>query len=71
MTTRRWSAVLAAVLTVAGGGGGADDTALSGEETLVVGAALSLAGKLAREGVLTKEGHQYCEEGAERARVGG
>jgi branched-chain amino acid transport system substrate-binding protein len=62
MTARWWSAALAAVLSVAGCGGGGENTSSSGEDALRVGAALSLSGKLAREGVLTKEGYQYCEE---------
>ncbi len=64
MTSRRWSAALAAVLVVTGCGGGGGSASSSGQETktLAVGAALSLTGKLAREGVLTREGYQYCEE---------
>jgi len=38
-----------------GSGGGASDT-------LTLGAALSLTGKLAREGVLTKEGYSVCQD---------
>ncbi|HEY3238840.1 MAG TPA: amino acid ABC transporter substrate-binding protein [Acidimicrobiia bacterium] len=64
MTTRWRSTALAAVLVVTGcgGGDGSDTGSSSGEDTLKVGAALSLTGKLAREGALTKEGYQYCEE---------
>jgi branched-chain amino acid transport system substrate-binding protein len=62
MTARWWSAALAAVLVVTGCGGGGDTGSTSDDDTLAVGAALSLSGKLAREGVLTKEGYQYCEE---------
>jgi len=40
-----------------GGGGGGTETAKGG--TLTFGAALSLTGSLAREGILTKEGYEY------------
>ncbi|MGH9042080.1 MAG: amino acid ABC transporter substrate-binding protein [Acidimicrobiia bacterium] len=63
MTTRWWSAALATVLVAGGcGGDGGDSGASADEPTIAVGAALSLSGKLAREGVLTQEGYQYCEE---------
>ena len=67
MRTPRWRATLTAVLLVAGCGGGGDDEQGTDEdppapETVTVGAALSLTGKLAREGRLTMEGYQYCEE---------
>ena len=64
MTSRRWSAALAAVLVVTGcgGGGGGGGDASPDKPRLKVGAALSLTGKLAREGILTKEGYDYCQE---------
>ena len=39
-----------------GGGGGGDS------DTVVFGAAMSLTGSLAREGQLTKEGYQLCQQ---------
>ena len=55
--------VTAAALALAGcgskgeGGGGSSDG-----DTLTIGASLSLTGSLAREGELTKEGYQLCQE---------
>ncbi|MGH8994227.1 MAG: amino acid ABC transporter substrate-binding protein [Acidimicrobiia bacterium] len=64
MTARWRSMALALVLlgTGCGGGGGEEAGSAPADTTLPVGAALSLTGKLAREGVLTKEGYQHCEE---------
>ncbi|MDQ3890770.1 MAG: amino acid ABC transporter substrate-binding protein [Actinomycetota bacterium] len=57
------SLVLALALSAAGcgGGGGGGDGGGSGSETLQIGAALSLTGSLSREGVLTKQGYQLCQ----------
>jgi branched-chain amino acid transport system substrate-binding protein len=52
---------LAAGCGKGGGGGGGGDEALSGGK-LNVGAALSLTGSLAKEGLLTKQGYQYCQD---------
>lgn len=56
--------ITASSLVVAGCGskGEAKSTGAAGSKTLAIGAALSLTGKLAREGVLTKEGYQLCQE---------
>jgi branched-chain amino acid transport system substrate-binding protein len=42
-----------------GSGGGSEGVE---GNTLTFGAALSLTGQLSREGILTKEGYQYCEQ---------
>jgi branched-chain amino acid transport system substrate-binding protein len=52
-------AVLAAGCGGGGGGGGGGQA--SGTETLRIGAALSLTGSLSREGILTKQGYQLCQ----------
>ena len=56
--------ITASSLVVAGCGskGEAKSTGAAGSKTLAIGASLSLTGKLAREGVLTKEGYQLCQE---------
>lgn len=56
--------ITASSLVVAGCGskGEAKSTGAAGSGTLAIGASLSLTGKLAREGVLTKEGYQLCQE---------
>ena len=41
---------------------GASDTAAQPTETLTLGAALSLTGKLSREGTLTRDGYELCKE---------
>ncbi|MEO8322659.1 MAG: ABC transporter substrate-binding protein, partial [Actinomycetota bacterium] len=43
------------------GGDGGEASGVKGD-TLMFGAALSLTGQLAREGVLTKEGYDYCKK---------
>jgi branched-chain amino acid transport system substrate-binding protein len=48
-----------------GGGSGKNEPGQAGGgsgDTLTVGAALSLTGKLAREGILTREGYDHCAE---------
>jgi len=56
--------ITASSLVVAGCGskGEAKSTNAAGTGTLAIGASLSLTGKLAREGVLTQEGYQLCQE---------
>jgi branched-chain amino acid transport system substrate-binding protein len=56
--------ITASSLVVAGCGskGEATSTSSAGSGTLAIGASLSLTGKLAREGVLTQEGYQLCQE---------
>ncbi len=56
--------ITASSLVVAGCGskGEATSTSAAGSGTLAIGASLSLTGKLAREGVLTQEGYQLCQE---------
>jgi branched-chain amino acid transport system substrate-binding protein len=56
-------AVAVAVVVLAGACGGEDrEGQAGGKGTVTVGAALSLTGKLAREGILTREGYDYCAE---------
>jgi len=56
--------ITATSLVVAGCGskGEATSTGAAASGTLTIGAAVSVTGKLAREGVLTKEGYQLCQE---------
>jgi len=56
--------ITASSLVVAGCGskGEATSTSSAGSGTLAIGASISLTGKLAREGVLTQEGYQLCQE---------
>jgi branched-chain amino acid transport system substrate-binding protein len=56
--------VLAATVVATAGCGskGAAGTGGSDSDTVVVGASLSLTGSLAREGQLTKEGYQLCQQ---------
>ncbi|HEY8821567.1 MAG TPA: amino acid ABC transporter substrate-binding protein [Dermatophilaceae bacterium] len=56
--------ITASSLVVAGCGskGDATSTSSAGSGTLAIGASISLTGKLAREGVLTQEGYQLCQE---------
>lgn len=56
--------ITASSLVVAGCGskGEAKSTGAAASGTLTIGAAVSVTGKLAREGVLTKEGYQLCQE---------
>ncbi|MEP7369490.1 MAG: amino acid ABC transporter substrate-binding protein [Dermatophilaceae bacterium] len=56
--------ITASSLVVAGcsSKGAATSTGSAASETLTIGAAVSVTGKLAREGVLTKEGYQLCQE---------
>lgn len=56
------TAGVVAALVVGSGCGGGPDPGMGGGDRLTVGAALSLTGKLSREGVLTKEGYEYCAE---------
>jgi branched-chain amino acid transport system substrate-binding protein len=57
-------AITASSLVVAGCGskGEATSTSSAGSGTLAIGASLSLTGALAREGQLTKEGYQLCQD---------
>ena len=63
---RGWGAAGIAVglwLAVTAGGGVASASDGPGTpQTLTFGAALSLTGSLAREGVLTREGYELCRE---------
>lgn len=63
---KRLLALLSCVLllTTACKGVGGDDGEESGVkgDTLMFGAALSLTGQLSREGILTKEGYDYCKK---------
>ena len=56
--------ITASSLVVAGCGskGEATSTSSAGSGTLAIGASLSLTGALAREGQLTKEGYQLCQD---------
>jgi branched-chain amino acid transport system substrate-binding protein len=54
--------VVLATFVAGGCGGDGDKSEAGGKGTLTVGAALSLTGKLAREGILTREGYDYCAE---------
>ena len=57
------AAVTACSLTVAGCASKGEQAADSGKSgTLALGAAMSLTGQLAREGKLTQEGYQLCQE---------
>lgn len=49
-------------LSACGSKGEASATNGSGSNTLTIGASLSLTGKLAREGQLTQEGYQLCQD---------
>ena len=55
-------AVMVAGVVAAGACGGDGKSVAGGKGTVTVGAALSLTGKLAREGILTREGYDYCAE---------
>ncbi len=55
-------AVCALATTTACGSKGSSSAAGSGSDTLTLGASLSLTGALAREGQLTKEGYQLCQQ---------
>jgi branched-chain amino acid transport system substrate-binding protein len=57
-------AITASSLVMAGCGskGEATSTSSAGSGTLAIGASLSLTGALAREGQLTKEGYQLCQD---------
>jgi branched-chain amino acid transport system substrate-binding protein len=63
---RRFGVLALVVLlsAVASGCGGDDEGGGGGDEggTIQLGAALSLTGSLAREGVLTKEGYELCKQ---------
>ncbi len=57
--------VITASSLVAAGCGSKEEAATAGAAesgTLSIGASIGLTGKLAREGVLTKEGYQLCQE---------
>ena len=58
------AAITAGSLLVAGCGSKSEAKAAdaSSTGTLTIGASISLTGKLAREGLLTKEGYQLCQE---------
>ncbi len=59
------TAVLISALTAIGCGKGAKDNESSGGvsgDKLKIGAALSLTGSLAKEGLLTKQGYQLCQD---------
>ncbi|HEX8156449.1 MAG TPA: amino acid ABC transporter substrate-binding protein [Solirubrobacteraceae bacterium] len=63
--TRRHPAVLVLVVALAAAGCGKGQSSDAGSptgDTLKIGAALSLTGSLAKEGQLTKQGYQLCEE---------
>lgn len=49
-------------LAACGSKGEAVSSSSGGSKTLTIGASLSLTGKLAREGQLTQEGYQLCQE---------
>jgi branched-chain amino acid transport system substrate-binding protein len=51
-----------AVVSACGKGGGGDDESGVQDGKLKIGAALSLTGSLAKEGALTKQGYQLCQE---------
>src|SRR5215208_1318015 len=51
-----------AVVTACGKGGEGDDASGVQDGKLEIGAALSLTGSLAKEGALTKQGYQLCQE---------
>jgi branched-chain amino acid transport system substrate-binding protein len=57
-------AITASSLVMAGCGSKQEATTAGAAEsgTLAIGASLTLTGKLAREGLLTKEGYQLCQE---------
>ena len=56
--------ITASSLVMAGCGSKGEEKTVGAAEsgTLAIGASLSLTGKLAREGLLTKEGYQLCQE---------
>jgi branched-chain amino acid transport system substrate-binding protein len=58
------AAIAAGSLIVAGCGSKAETTTAGAGSsgTLAIGASISLTGKLAREGLLTKEGYQLCQD---------
>jgi branched-chain amino acid transport system substrate-binding protein len=63
MSRRLFAILSCAFLLVAACRGIGEDTEESGGvegDTLTFGAALSLTGQLSREGILTKEGYEYC-----------
>jgi branched-chain amino acid transport system substrate-binding protein len=66
MRTRRTALItigLSAALALTGcGSKGASGSGGGSEDTVTVGASMSLTGSLAREGQLTKEGYQLCEQ---------
>jgi branched-chain amino acid transport system substrate-binding protein len=49
-------------LAACGSKGEATSSSAAGSKTLTIGASLSLTGKLAREGQLTQEGYQLCQD---------
>jgi branched-chain amino acid transport system substrate-binding protein len=60
----RWSvggSALLLVLAVAGCGGGSGAGSAAKGDVLVVGSSLSLTGSLAAEGLLTKQGYDFCQ----------
>jgi branched-chain amino acid transport system substrate-binding protein len=56
----RFMALAAGLALVLGGCKGGEEEAGVQGDTLTFGAALSLTGQLAREGILTREGYEYC-----------
>ncbi|WP_433468094.1 amino acid ABC transporter substrate-binding protein [Spirillospora sp. CA-128828] len=63
MHTRKAAALATAVALVAAGcGSKGEREASGGGDTLRIGASMSLTGSLAREGGLTKEGYQLCQQ---------
>jgi branched-chain amino acid transport system substrate-binding protein len=63
---RVWLALVLAlsmgVVTACGKGGGGDEESAVEGGKLQIGAALSLTGSLAKEGALTKQGYQLCQD---------
>jgi branched-chain amino acid transport system substrate-binding protein len=55
-----------AVATACGKGGGSEEESGLKDGKLEIGAALSLTGSLAKEGALTKQGYQLCQEKVNR-----
>src|SRR5574341_678528 len=63
MRIARAAVILALVLTAAGcGSKGEASSSATGSGSLRMGASLSLTGKLAREGLLTRSGYQLCQQ---------
>lgn len=58
----RVGVLVALLLLVGGGAWSSAAAAATPKDTLTIGAALSLTGSLSREGVLTREGYDYCAE---------